>query len=49
MTPDSTGDAWGLRPTQGPHALSYLSIRLLNFGKIIEIVFHSDTDDVYSV
>lgn len=30
-----------------PH--SYLFIRLFNFGKIIEIVFHSDTDDVYSV
>lgn len=47
MTPDSTGDAWGLRPHGAP--CSYLSIWLLNFGKIIEIVFHSDTDDVYSV
>lgn len=39
----------GTEITTGPLALSYLSIWLLNFGKIIEIVFHSDTDDVYSV
>lgn len=27
----------------------YLFIWLFNFGKVIEIVFYSDTDDVHSI